>query len=260
MAAARVVIDRRTRAEARRLRRTWDWSAERRAAVFLPPALAKRALRAAGYRPGVQGAWTGPDGERMADLDEAVRTEFTAAALAGAERPSSEPVEEALRQIKEVAKIPVGQVLLGPEERIRALTTKLERIRNIAADREPDEDWRPASFEPAEDGGSARAGSRRRVEGPIPLDRLRFAENATRLWRERCPGLTLDGLAARSRIDPDELDEILHGERRVFLDVIHLLGGALGVEPGALLVGIEWDPAAEGGSNWMITTGGLRHG
>jgi hypothetical protein len=259
MAAARVVIDRRTRAEARRLRRDWDWGAEQRAAVFLPPALAKRALRAAGYRPGVEGAWTGPDGERMADLDEAVRTEFTAAALAGA-RPSPEPVEEALRQIEEVAKIPVGQVLLGPEERIRALTAKLERIRNIAADREPDEDWRPASVEPTVDRGPVPAGTRRRVEGPIPLDRLRFAENARRLWRERCPGLTLEGLAARSRIDPDELDEILHGERRVFLDVIHLLAGALVVEPGALLEGIEWDPGAEGGSNWTITSGGLRHG
>jgi hypothetical protein len=45
--------------------------------------------------------------------------------------------------------IPVGQVLLSPEERIRALTAKLERIGNIAADGEPDEDWRPSLIDEA---------------------------------------------------------------------------------------------------------------
>jgi hypothetical protein len=148
MAAARIIIDRRTRAEARRLRREWNWDAEQRAAVFLLPSLAKRSLRAAGYRPGTHGTWIGPDGERLGDLDEAVRLEFTAAALAEAE-PSPDPIEEALRQIREVAMVPVGQTLLSPEERIRALTAKLERIGNIAADGEPDEDWRPALIEEA---------------------------------------------------------------------------------------------------------------
>lgn len=62
---------------------------------------------------------------------------------------SGDPVEEALRQIREVAAIPVGQVLLSPEDRIRALTAKLERIGNIAADGEPDEDWRPSLIDEA---------------------------------------------------------------------------------------------------------------
>jgi hypothetical protein len=56
-------------------------------------------------------------------------------------------VEEALSQVREVAKIPVGQTLLSPEERIRALTAKVERMGNIAAAGEPDEDWRPALLE-----------------------------------------------------------------------------------------------------------------
>ena len=148
MAAACIRIDERTRAEARRARREWDWGAERRSAAFLLPSLAERALRAAGYRPAPQGAWVGPDGEHFEDLELAVLTEFTAAALAEAE-PSPDPIEEVLRQIREVAMIPVGQVLLSPEDRIRALTAKLERIANIAADGEPDEDWRPSLIDEA---------------------------------------------------------------------------------------------------------------
>lgn len=252
MAAARIIIDRRTRAEARRQRRNWDWGAEQRAASFLLPSLAKRSLRAVGYRPGKQGTWIGPDGERLGDLDEAVRLEFTAAALAEAE-PTPDPVGEALRQIREVTMVPVGQALLGPEERIRALTAKLERIGNIAADGEPDEDWRPALIAEA---GAASPDTRRRIEGPFPLARLQFAENVRRLWRERRPNLTLKGLATKSRIDPDELDELLHGERRVFMDVVCVLAGALAVEADALFVGIEWNPPAEGGSGWAITGGG----
>jgi hypothetical protein len=70
MAAARIRIDERTRAEARRLLREWDWDAEQSAAVFLPPPIARRALLAVGYRPAPHGAWIGPDGERLGDLDE----------------------------------------------------------------------------------------------------------------------------------------------------------------------------------------------
>jgi hypothetical protein len=149
MAAARIIIDKRTRAEARRLLHGWDWDAEQRAAVFLPPPIARRALLAVGYRPAPHGAWIGPHGERLGDLDQAVRAEYTAAALAGAETAGGDPIEEALRQIREVAMIPVGQVLLSPEERIRALAAKLGRIGNIAADGKPDEDWRPALIDEA---------------------------------------------------------------------------------------------------------------
>jgi hypothetical protein len=148
MAAARIRIDERTRAEARRARREWDWGAEQRSAAFLLPSLAERALRTTGYRPAPQGAWVGPDGEHFEDLELAVLTEFTAAALAEAE-PSPDPIDEALRQIREVAMVPVGQILLSPEDRIRALTAKLERIANIAADGEPDEDWRPSLIDEA---------------------------------------------------------------------------------------------------------------
>jgi hypothetical protein len=149
MATVRIIIDERTRAEARKARREWRWDKVQGPATFLFPTLAERALRAAGYRPtSPRPAWVGPDGEFFEDFEFAVLTEFTAAALAEAE-PSPDPIEEALRQIREVAMIPVGQVLLSPDDRIRALTAKLERIGNIAADGQPDEDWRPSLIEEA---------------------------------------------------------------------------------------------------------------
>jgi transcriptional regulator with XRE-family HTH domain len=101
---------------------------------------------------------------------------------------------------------------------------------------------------------SAAADTRRRIEGPVPPTRLRFAENVERLRRER--GYAPDTLAARSKVDPAELAELLRGERRVFLDVIYLLSGALAVEADALFEGIEWNPPAKGGSGWTITGGG----
>jgi hypothetical protein len=141
--AVRIVVDDRGRAKARVLRRDRDWDAEGTAEVSLPAPLARRALTGCGYVPAAHGGWLGPDGERHPDSEEAARLEFTAVALAAAEG-SRDPVEEALSQIREVAKIPVGQILLSPEERIRALTAKVERIADIAAAGEPDEDWRPA--------------------------------------------------------------------------------------------------------------------
>ncbi|MBS1885630.1 MAG: hypothetical protein JSU06_00410 [Actinobacteria bacterium] len=152
VSAVRVVIDDRARAKARTLRRHRDWDAAGTAEVSLPVPLTELALAGAGYRRAPHGGWVGPDGERYGSLDEAGRTEFTAAAISAAEG-HRDPMEEALRQIREVATIPVGQILLGPEERIRALTAKLERIGNIAADGEPDEDWPPALIEEARDAG-----------------------------------------------------------------------------------------------------------
>jgi hypothetical protein len=144
--ATRIVVDDRNRAKARALRRDRDWDAEGTAEVSLPAPLARRALIGAGYAASTHGGWVGPDGERHPDTEEAARLEFTAAALALAEGPR-DPMEEALSQIREVAKIPVGQTLLSQEERIRALTAKVERMGNIAAAGEPDEDWRPALIE-----------------------------------------------------------------------------------------------------------------
>lgn len=100
---------------------------------------------------------------------------------------------------------------------------------------------------------SASPDLRRRIEGPVPPARSNFCENVERLRRER--GYSPEALAARSKIDPVELAELLRGERRVFVDAIYLLAGALGVEAEDLLEGIEWDPPAKGGSGWAITGG-----
>ncbi len=148
MAAARITVDDRAREKARSFRHERDWSTAVVVWVPLPAAITERALLVAGYRPAPQGGCVGPDGEHYGSLEEAARVEFMAAAMVGAEA-SGDPIEEALRQIREVAMIPVGQVLLSPEDRLRALTAKLERIGNIAADGEPDEDWRPSLIDEA---------------------------------------------------------------------------------------------------------------
>jgi hypothetical protein len=116
--------------------------------VYLPVRFLWRALEAFGYRHDSACGLLAPDGVPCEGLVEAMQIEIVAAAVAR-DRGSRSPEAEALDQIAEVAVIPAGQTLLTPEERLRALTAKIERIRNIAADREPDEDWRPALIEEA---------------------------------------------------------------------------------------------------------------
>jgi transcriptional regulator with XRE-family HTH domain len=67
--------------------------------------------------------------------------------------------------------------------------------------------------------------------------RRQFAERVVRLQRDQ--GLSDEELAARAKLGPDELDAVLTGKSRVSLDVIFLLAGALGVEPGELLDRID---------------------
>jgi hypothetical protein len=244
--ATRIRIDDAAREGARRLR-CGDWDAEGTADVFIPRPLAQAFLAACGYRPGPHGGCIGPDGERYGSLGEAASIEVTAAALAAGEtRP--DPLEEALRQIEEVAQIPVGQLLLAPDDRLNAMRAKLERIGNIAADQEPDEDWPPALIEAV--GSSAGDRSPVRRSGPPWPPRQNFGDNVERLRRER--GYSLDTLAARSRIDHGEIEEIISGERKVFADEILLLAGALDAKPSALTEGIRWTP----GSGFEITGGG----
>jgi hypothetical protein len=246
----RIRIDDAAREGARRLR-YGDWDAEGTADVFIPRLLAQAFLAACGYRPGPHGGCIGPDGERYGSLGEATSIEVTAAALAAAEA-GPDPFEEALRQIEEVAKVPVGQLLLAPEEQVKAMRAKLERIGNIAADREPDEDWPPALIEAV--GSPTGDPSVRRLSGPPWPPRQNFGYNVERRRRER--GYSLDTLAARSQIECGEIEEIIRGERKVLADEILLLAGALDVEPNALMEGIRWTPPGAGGSGFEITGGG----
>jgi transcriptional regulator with XRE-family HTH domain len=86
----------------------------------------------------------------------------------------------------------------------------------------------------------------------VPRDAKRhFAGNVARLQHDR--GLSDVTLAARAKLDRDELAGILRGEGEVLLDAIFLLAGALGVEPGELLKGIAWIPDEdEGGGEYRV--------
>lgn len=141
------------REEARRMRADHFFAepdlAER---IYVPIRFLWRALEAFGYTRDPDCGYLAPDGVPSGEMVEALQVEIIALALAR-ERGSRSPESQALDQIREVAKIPAGQTLLAPEERSRALTAKVERIGNIAGDRAPDEDWRPALIE--EIGGTA---------------------------------------------------------------------------------------------------------
>jgi transcriptional regulator with XRE-family HTH domain len=81
--------------------------------------------------------------------------------------------------------------------------------------------------------------------------RERFAANIERLRRR--DGLSVEGLAARSQIDPHELRRILRGDEEADYGTIVLLAGALGVEPGELFEGIAWiRPGRDGGGGFKV--------
>lgn len=67
---------------------------------------------------------------------------------------------------------------------------------------------------------------------------------------QRALGFSDHELAARSGLDPDELEAVLRGEGKIAPEVLFLLAGALGVEPGDLLEGIAWVPDGEGGGEY----------
>jgi transcriptional regulator with XRE-family HTH domain len=80
--------------------------------------------------------------------------------------------------------------------------------------------------------------------------RQRFAANLESLRESR--GLSLDTLAERSELGREELARILSGETEANAEMIYLLAGALGAEPGDLFTGIAWVPPADGGSGYVI--------
>lgn len=78
----------------------------------------------------------------------------------------------------------------------------------------------------------------------------RFGANVETL-RQRA-GLSLDALAERSQLDPDDLINILSGGSEASATTVYLLAGALGVEPADLLEGLSWSPPADGSSGYAI--------
>ena len=95
--------------------------------------------------------------------------------------------------------------------------------------------------------------AQRRVEGPTPITRMRFGENFERIRRER--GWSFDTLAARSRIERGQIEEMVRGERKVRTEELVLLAGALDVTANDLTDGINWITVAEGGPRWEVTVG-----
>lgn len=68
----------------------------------------------------------------------------------------------------------------------------------------------------------------------------RFAQNLARQRQAR--GLSQEELAGRADIHRTQISLIEGGKRMPRLDTLVKLAGALGVEPGALLEGIVWEP------------------
>lgn len=95
--------------------------------------------------------------------------------------------------------------------------------------------------------------ARRPVEGPTPITRMRFGENLERIRRER--GCSFDALAARSRIERGQIEEMVCGERKARTEEIVRLAGGLDVTADDLLEGIVFITVAEGGPRWEVQIG-----
>jgi transcriptional regulator with XRE-family HTH domain len=74
----------------------------------------------------------------------------------------------------------------------------------------------------------------------------RFGANVDALRQSR--GMSVEALAERSQLGPEDLAGILNGEAEANANSVYLLAGALGVDPGDLFNGMSWAPPADGGS------------
>lgn len=75
--------------------------------------------------------------------------------------------------------------------------------------------------------------------------RAHLAKTVEGLARQQ--GLSLDDLAARSKVDGETIHRVLQGEVEADLDLIYRLAGALEIEPRRLFDGIAWVPGESGG-------------
>jgi transcriptional regulator with XRE-family HTH domain len=70
----------------------------------------------------------------------------------------------------------------------------------------------------------------------------RFAENLARQLAKS--PLSQEEVAARAEIHRTQITKLLKGNQICRLDTAIRLAGALDIEPGRLIEGITWDPAA----------------
>lgn len=82
----------------------------------------------------------------------------------------------------------------------------------------------------------------------VPEPTRQFASNVRRTMAEK--GLTVSDLADRAELSRNHVNLILRGRRKVQLDTLLKLAGALGVPPEQLLEGIEWVSDGRGGGDF----------
>lgn len=70
-----------------------------------------------------------------------------------------------------------------------------------------------------------------------------FAANLIRC--RKAAGLSQEALSFRAGLHRTEIGMVERGARMVKVDTLVKLAGALGVTPGALLDGLEWQPGQE---------------
>jgi transcriptional regulator with XRE-family HTH domain len=86
--------------------------------------------------------------------------------------------------------------------------------------------------------------------------RDRLGANIEDLRRRR--GLSVEALAERSQLPPDDLARILSGEAEARASTIYLLAGALDSAPDELFRGVAWAPPADGGAGFVVDDDGHR--
>lgn len=67
-----------------------------------------------------------------------------------------------------------------------------------------------------------------------------FGKNLSR--QRRAVGLSQEETAVRASLHRTAVGQIERGERVARVDTLVKLAGALGIEPGELLVGLSWEP------------------
>ena len=82
----------------------------------------------------------------------------------------------------------------------------------------------------------------------VPEPTRQFVASLERAMSER--GLTVSELADRAELSRNHVNLILRGRRRVQLDTLVKLAGALEVPPERLLEGVEWVSDGHGGGEF----------
>ncbi|HEX5762098.1 MAG TPA: helix-turn-helix transcriptional regulator [Solirubrobacterales bacterium] len=84
----------------------------------------------------------------------------------------------------------------------------------------------------------------------------RFGENLKRCRRRA--ELSQEELAIRASLHRTQIGLLERGSRQPRIDTLVKLAGALGIEPGDLLEGIEWSPGSSSVGGFSVAAGDPR--